>query len=95
MSEGNICNGCPETDRCESIYRKMGNSNSVPILGSVLKAFVLPLVLFIFLLWAFGELTSILTDSDVFITFISFFASLFVTISSVILFKRLFRVAKS
>jgi len=42
------CQSCGMKDRCQEVYKKLGESNAPNVLTKVILAFLLPLILFIF-----------------------------------------------
>ena len=41
------CSGCQHQNRCGDLYRRLGSSQTAPVAGKVVWAFVVPLMLFI------------------------------------------------
>jgi hypothetical protein len=50
----NPCDGCSQADGCKEAYRQLGCTDGPSVTRTVLVAFLLPLVLFIGSLGAFG-----------------------------------------
>ena len=54
MTQPNQCDGCSQADGCKEAYRQLGCAEGPSVTLTVLVAFLLPLVLFIVSLGAFG-----------------------------------------
>ena len=47
MEDKDFCKKCNKKHSCRDVYEKIGKSNSPPVTVNVIKAFVLPVILFI------------------------------------------------
>lgn len=56
MTQPDQCDGCSQVDGCEEAYRRLGCAKGSSVTLTVLAAFLLPLILFIVSLGAFGWL---------------------------------------
>ncbi len=83
------CQGCAHEDSCKEIYRCVGNQDAPPVTGKIIRAFVLPLIVFVacvgFMQHSLGSEHPKLT------TIIAFAVSLTVTMLFVWLTKLLVR----
>ena len=90
--EDNNCQGCPNRQSCEEVYRKMGESEGRKVTFSVVMAFLLPLVIFIAALAA-GQILLKKINANLPVTVISLILAFLVTagyvlIASLIVKKR-------
>ncbi len=47
MKDKQVCQHCSDKHQCQQMYERMGNSEAPSVFGSVIIAFVVPVVIFI------------------------------------------------
>jgi hypothetical protein len=52
------CSGCQHENKCEDVYRCLGESDAPPIAGKIVLAFIVPMLLFVLALAASDHLLS-------------------------------------
>jgi uncharacterized membrane protein (DUF485 family) len=81
------CRSCKERNSCQEVYRKLGQSDTPPVTKSVILAFLLPLLIFIAVLFIAEKLLKQRIKADWAVVFISFLTALLVTFIYVLLAK--------
>ena len=79
MSEQKECRGCPQENRCQEAYEKMGKSQAPSVALKVVIVFLLPMLVFIGSLLAAQKLLASVVKNEDHLTIISFFAAIAVT----------------
>ena len=64
MKEKDFCKQCDKKHSCRDVYEKIGKSKSPPVTMQLIKAFVLPVLLFILTFVSLESLITKLTNNS-------------------------------
>ena len=79
MADEKFCKSCPQSNKCQELYERVGKSKSPSVVLKVVFAFLLPLVVFIGCLAVFEVLSAKITDSEPLQMIFGLFLALLVT----------------
>ncbi len=88
MADEKFCKSCPQTNKCQELYERLGKSQGPSVVMKVVFAFLLPLVVFIGCLAVFEVLSAKITDSEPLQMVFELFLALLVTFATVLISKR-------
>ena len=79
MAEQKFCQECSQKHECQEVYQQLGDIKGSSVVFKVIVAFLLPVVVFIGSLAAFGKVLAKAVDSKDLQTIVSFFVSVLIT----------------
>ena len=79
MAEQKFCQDCTQNRDCRKAYNQLGSTEGPSVVVKVIVAFLLPVVVFIGSLAAFGKVLAKAVDSKELQTIVSFFVSVLIT----------------
>jgi hypothetical protein len=85
MDEQEFCHTCKQRNDCRKVYRKLGNTESPPVVAKVILAFLLPLLVFIVSLGISEKMLTRAIHSDSILSTISILLALFLTFACILL----------
>jgi hypothetical protein len=85
MAQPRFCQDCTQKHDCKKVYEQLGAMKGPSVVVKVVLAFLLPLVIFIASLAAFGEIFAGATDSQPAQTALSLLPALLVTSGCVLI----------
>ncbi len=87
MDEQEFCQECNQRNKCQDVYRQLGNNKSPSVVFKVVIAFLLPLIVFIAALIASEKILAEIINSKEAQTVLSFLLALAVTSVSILIIK--------
>jgi hypothetical protein len=91
MVQEKSCEGCEQSNKCQEIYRKLGNVKGPSVALKVIVAFLLPLVVFIVSLAVFERVFARRIDTEGLRTAVSLLAAFAVTFIFILVIKLISR----
>jgi len=91
MAEQKFCRDCTQNRDCRKAYNQLGSTEGPSVVVKVLVAFLLPVVVFIGSLAAFGKVLAKAVDSKELQTVLSFLIAMLVTFVCILIIKAINR----
>lgn len=93
MAEQKFCQDCTQNRDCRKAYNQLGSTEGPSVVVKVIVAFLLPVVVFIGSLAAFGKVLAKAVDSKELQTVLSFLIAMLVTFVCILIIKAINRRA--
>ena len=87
MAEQEFCQGCERADKCQDVYRRLGQASGPSVVFKVVIAFLVPMVVFIAALAVFEGILARAINTKALQTPLSFLLALLVTSALVLIIK--------
>ena len=85
MAQEKFCEGCEQSDKCQEVYRKLGNIKGTSLALKFVVAFLLPILIFIVSLFVFERIFERVTHTKGLQTLVSFLTAFLVTFGFILI----------